>query len=292
MHKFKLLLCVLLCSLAGYAQDSAAAEAAFKAQQWDKAAAEYTKIAAAHPGDGHAWYQLAMSLYSAGRFAEAAPAFEHAAGLKFLPVISTYNAAAALARAGRREEALARLENLPGLGYRAARQVEQDEDFASLRKEPRFQGVLVALRNNAAPCEHAAVNRQFDFWVGEWDVQTPQGQHAGDSSVQKILGGCVVLENWSGSGSQGKSVNIYNPALKNWQQFWVDDAGRATLYTGALAGDEMRYVAEAGEQNGPVARKMTFTPLGPDKVRQLGEMSTDGGKTWTVSYDLIYVRKK
>ena len=291
MHKFKLLLCVLLCSLAGYAQDSAA-EAAFKAQQWDKAAAEYTKIAAAHPGDGHAWYQLAMSLYSAGRFAEAAPAFEHAAGLKFLPVISTYNAAAALARAGRREEALARLENLPGLGYRAARQVEQDEDFASLRKEPRFQGVLVALRNNAAPCEHAAVNRQFDFWVGEWDVQTPQGQHAGDSSVQKILGGCVVLENWSGSGSQGKSVNIYNPALKNWQQFWVDDAGRATLYTGALAGDEMRYVAEAGEQNGPVARKMTFTPLGPDKVRQLGEMSTDGGKTWTVSYDLIYVRKK
>jgi hypothetical protein len=45
-------------------------------------------------------------------------------------------------------------------------------------------------------------------------------------------------------------------------------------------------------KNGPQARKMTFSKLGPDKVRQLGEMSTDGGKTWTVAYDLIYVRKQ
>ena len=38
--------------------------------------------------------------------------------------------------------------------------------------------------------------------------------------------------------------------------------------------------------------RMTFFNQGPTQVRQLGETSTDGGKTWTVSYDLTYVRKK
>jgi hypothetical protein len=27
-------------------------------------------------------------------------------------------------------------------------------------------------------------------------------------------------------------------------------------------------------------------------VRQLGHLSTDGGKTWSVSFDLTYIRKK
>jgi hypothetical protein len=37
---------------------------------------------------------------------------------------------------------------------------------------------------------------------------------------------------------------------------------------------------------------LSFTPLGPDKVRQFEENSSDGGKTWTVGYDFTYVRKK
>jgi hypothetical protein len=36
---------------------------------------------------------------------------------------------------------------------------------------------------------------------------------------------------------------------------------------------------------------MTFFNQGPNQVRQLGHISTDGGKTWTVTFDLTYVRK-
>ncbi|HKW74816.1 MAG TPA: hypothetical protein VJN64_04765 [Terriglobales bacterium] len=55
----------------------------------------------------------------------------------------------------------------------------------------------------------------------------------------------------------------------------------------------MRYIAEAGPQNGPqLSRRMTFSKLAPGKVRQLGETSNDGGKTWSVAYDLIYVNKQ
>ena len=48
-------------------------------------------------------------------------------------------------------------------------------------------------------CAAQPPSHQFDFWVGEWDVTTLQGGHAGDSSVQKILGDCVVFENWHGA---------------------------------------------------------------------------------------------
>jgi tetratricopeptide (TPR) repeat protein len=287
-----LAICLSLFSLAAaFSQNPDAASAAFQAHNWEKAAAEYQKITSADPKNGDAWYQLGMSLYSMNKFQEAAGAFEHSSDLKFRPVFSTYNAAAALARAGQADNALAWLEKLPSMGYRNVQQVEQDQDFTSLKESRRFQGVLLALRHNATPCLDAELNRQFDFWVGEWDVQTSQGQHAGSSSVQKILGGCVILENWTGLGSQGKSFNAYNHALKKWQQYWVDDSGTTTLYTGEVVGNQMRYVADAGTQNGQPARRMTFTKLDDGKVRQLGETSSDGGKTWTVGYDLFYVRK-
>lgn len=293
MRRVVCLLAVTIVALHAWAQDPAAADAAFKAQDWKKASMEYQKLTAASPQDGHAWYQLGMALYSQDQFADAAPAFQRSAELKYLPVFSTYNTAASLARAGKDEAALTWLEKLPAMRYSGAAQLAQDPDFATLKSGARFQAVMAAVQKNAKPCDGAEVNQQFDFWVGEWDVQTPQGQHAGNSSVQKILGGCVVLENWNGGGLDGKSLNIYNASLKKWQQYWVDTSGRATLYTGEVTGGEMRYIAEAGAQNGPqVARKMTFTKLSPDKVRQLGEMSTDGGKTWAVAYDLIYVRKK
>ena len=253
---------------------------------------EYGKITAADPDNGQAWYQLGMSFYSSNKFADAAGAFQHAADLKFTPIFSTYNSAASLARAGRATDALAALEKLAAMGYRNPQQLSQDDDFVSLRKLPRFQAVMAAVEKNKAPCEHSEPSRQFDFWVGEWDVRTPQGLHAGTSSVQKILGGCVILENWTGAASQGKSFNVYNTALKKWQQYWVSDSGVTTLYSGELVGNQMRYLAEAGPQNGNAAQRLTFTKIDDNTVRQLGEVSSDGGKTWTVSYDLLYVRKR
>ena len=50
-----------------------------------------------------------------------------------------------------------------------------------------------------APCG-AAENRQFDFWLGEWEVRVPAGGLAGLSQVSAILDGCVILERWQGQG--------------------------------------------------------------------------------------------
>jgi hypothetical protein len=150
---------------------------------------------------------------------------------------------------------------------------------------------------NARPCAYRPEARQFDFWVGDWDVEMG-GATVGASRIEKILNDCVILENWTGAnGYAGKSFNVYDPEKKRWQQTWVDVTGRITEFYGALRGGNLHYSSES-TTTGPdgkgqhVLGRMTFFNLGSDRVRQLWEQSTDEGKTWTVAFDGLYTRKK
>jgi hypothetical protein len=81
--------------------------------------------------------------------------------------------------------------------------------------------------------------------------------------------------------------------VKQWQQFWTDQYGRVTEYRESewIEGS-LRFTAKQIMPQGPALLHMTFTPVKPDVVRQFGEMSMDGGKTWTPTFDLYYYRKK
>jgi len=92
----------------------------------------------------------------------------------------------------------------------------------------------------------------------------------------------------------GKSYNIYNPDLKRWEQFWVDNQGGMIHFFGALNNGVMDfYTDEIPQSDGTkLKRHLQFFNEGADKVRQFSQGSTDGGKTWNVEYDFTYNRKK
>lgn len=138
----------------------------------------------------------------------------------------------------------------------------------------------------------APEHRQFDFWVGEWDVFNPAGKHVGASSIRLILGGCVVLENWKGdSGVEGTSLNIYDRVDRRWHQAWVDGSGSRLDLAGGLRGASMVLsgVSAAPTGGGKVTERITWSPVPGGKVRQLWEQSADGGESWTVAFDGTYV---
>jgi len=150
------------------------------------------------------------------------------------------------------------------------------------------------------PCS-LPVFRQFDFWVGTWEAFAPNGSKAGDSKISIILDSCIILEEWTSASSQqgliysGKSFNMYNVATKQWQQTWVDNTGNTTEFLRGEGSDgKIIFYADKviGPQGKNFMRKLTFTKLSNDKVRQFGERSDDEGKTWTTEYDLEYRRKK
>src|SRR4030095_9200069 len=70
----------------------------------------------------------------------------------------------------------------------------------------------------------APEHRQFDFWVGWWDVYpTGKDQVVAHSLIEKLYDGCTIRENWKpGSRLGGGSLNAYRPEQKVWKQIWTD----------------------------------------------------------------------
>lgn len=276
------------------------ADSLYRNQRWAEAATEYAKAAAANPSDPRLWYRLGISEHSQQHFAKSEQAFLRASTLSVPPAIRQlrglvfYNLAAARARQGKSDAALTALDSAFVNGRFPPATLEKDEDFASLKPDPRFAQRLEAARLNFYPCDTMPRARDMDFWVGEWDVYTTAKQQAGKSSIQRILSGCVVLENWSGTqGDNGKSFNWYNTTTKEWQQTWVADQAYATEYRGGKReGDTMTLLANTVTAAGvPALSRLTLTRLDDNRVRQLFEQSTDSGKTWAITTDLIYVRQ-
>lgn len=150
------------------------------------------------------------------------------------------------------------------------------------------------------PCSDIAY-RQFDFWIGEWEAFATNGKKAGDSKISLLLDSCIILEEWTsatinrGIRYAGKSYNTYNIAQKRWQQYWVDNAGGVAEYFNGHYEDKKMILEtdNVKQQDGSFKiQKMTFHHLSNDKVRQHGESSVDGGKTWKTDFDFEYRRIK
>jgi hypothetical protein len=253
--------------------------------------------AAAQPGPAVTAFSEGARLHDGGHPADAIPLFKQAIALGFQPINQAhFRLARAYAMSGQIEPALAELDALATAGF-ANTAVLAITDLDALRALPRFHAFEKKVNANAHPCAADANYHAFDFWIGEWDVQ-PTGSTRGPigsgstSIIERQLDGCVIQENWlpKGGVGAGKSFNIYNSVTKQWQQYYVDTPGTITLYTGTFHEDGNLYY-EADQFGTSNKIRMTFFNQGPSQVRQLGHISADGGKTWSVSFDLTYVRK-
>lgn len=270
------------------------ADALYQSQKWTEAAQAYEAITKADPSNARAWNRLGSALKSMGRYEQAIDAYQHAAQTGGNPAVM-YNLATAYSKTNNSEKAFEWLRKALDAGFAQVAQLKTDADLAALRDDARFKELVARAQRNATPCAASPEHRQFDFWIGEWDVQNPQGQPAGTSVIQRILGDCVIFENWTSGGGAytGKSFNLYNSSLRKWQQFWADDKGGVLEFVGEYQGNELRYTGESLDPKGnKIMHRLTFFNLAPGRVRQLWEQSTDNARTWTTAFDGLYVRKK
>lgn len=144
------------------------------------------------------------------------------------------------------------------------------------------------------PSCSAAEYRQFDFWVGTWDVLNPQGQRVGGNTIDTVLGGCALHEQWRSAGANaGFSYNMYDRRTGRWHQTWVDNNGLLLVLDGGLDGTSMVLSGPGRSPQGQeIVNRITWTPLAADSVRQRWEVSADGGGTWRTVFDGRYVRRR
>ena len=136
--------------------------------------------------------------------------------------------------------------------------------------------------------------RQFDFWLGRWEVTSPKGQAQGTNEITREMGDCVLHEHWVGSqGGSGESFNTYDRTRGVWHQTWVDAQGTLLLLEGGLRGPDMVMEGELPGAGGkPVRQRITWSPKPGGEVHQHWETSPDRGTTWATAFYGIYRRAK
>ncbi len=251
-----------------------------------------TTASTAAPKTADEWFQLGVTRHDSGDFAGAIQALDKAAELKYVsPIQLPMRLARAHARLGHRDEAFKNLELAISRGYGQTEQLNAQDDFLPLRGDARWTALLAAARKNQHPCQSTPEYRQFDFWLGEWDVERG-GQKIARSSIQLILDECVILENYEAQGYSGKSLNTWDAQESRWEQHYTDTGGSSTTWLGKLEDGKMVMFTDGVQNGAKVTQRMTYSKEGPDRVRQFIEISLDEGKTWGPSYDGMYVRRK
>jgi hypothetical protein len=145
----------------------------------------------------------------------------------------------------------------------------------------------------APPACQTAEHRQFDYWVGYWDVyRTGTDTLVAHSLIERRYNGCAIRENWMPLRNQGGgSFSSYHPASHRWRQLWVDSSNGWVEFTGGIVDGAMQLTGPwAGSgpngENGIV--RMRYDRGEGGTVRQHGEVSLDNGRTWAPSFDFTY----
>lgn len=151
---------------------------------------------------------------------------------------------------------------------------------------------LQAQQAPPAPCA-SAEHRQFDFWLGDWQVLGQGGKIAGTNRITRAYDGCVLREQYdTGRGYSGASFNIYDAGRKRWHQTWVDTSGTLLQLDGGLVDGRMVLEGTTVDGKGDSIRhRITWTPNPDGTVRQLWE-STNAAGEWGVAFDGRYVKSR
>ncbi len=115
------------------------------------------------------------------------------------------------------------------------------------------------------PCD-GELFREFDFWVGDWDVFDQDGQQVGTNSITLEEKGCLLVERWTDAqGNTGQSYNFVDHATGKWRQVWVNP-GVVIDYEGGL------------DENGAMDLQGTLSVINtePQKYRGTWSLQEDG----------------
>ena len=142
---------------------------------------------------------------------------------------------------------------------------------------------------SAASCASAEY-RQFDFWLGDWDVFEFTGTaKVAHVRVERVLDGCALREQYEdGTGLKGESLSIYDSSRGVWHQSWFTNRGQLLAIEGEFRQGEM--VLKGADRTSAGKERLVRGTWRAVKggVRETAVRSTDGGKTWQPWFDLMF----
>lgn len=300
---FLLLSFVLVCASSKAQQNDpliSAADTFYTKQDWQAAAKAYENaFAKGETQTALSTNRLGFSYLNLGKYDLAIKNLELSLTKKPLPSgepIIRSRLARAYAGNNENNKALEQLDSAIAHGYSNIPELDTAKEYNNIREQTEFKNLVLKATDKLYPCLHDPHAREFDFWIGDWDVYpTGASQIVGSSKIEMEAEGCFILENWTAIGfpNTGKSMNFVDPSTNKWKQVWIGSGGAVTEYVNGVYKDSvMEFESSSTSAKGNTKIRFRFFNQGSNQVRQFQEYSTDNGKTWNVSYDLTYIRKK
>jgi tetratricopeptide (TPR) repeat protein len=280
---------LLLLASSALAQTLYEANSLLHDQKFPAAAKAFTSLTKSQPDNGAVWTGLGEAELQQKHFSQAEAAYQKAKQLNFRPAMTAVNLARVAAASGDNGKVYAILNDITsqGLGQPARNMILAYPEFEPLATDPTFTDLLAKMK----PCTSPEY-RQFDFWLGSWEVHDPKGNLVGHNDVTLEQDGCLIVEHWKSLRTEtGTSFNYYDNKEEKWHQLYIANNGIASSYP-PMAGDLQHGKMVLLTDNDPKnIYRWTWTPLASKRVRQMAEQSRDGGVTWTMIWDSIYVKQ-
>ena len=263
-------------------------------QDWQGARAAYEELVSKNPDNPEYHYALGQAQHGLSNCNAAVAEYRKAMSLGHGdPGTARLQIARCHASLGERAVALAELARLAAersgtyVSGPTNRTIAVQPEFATYGEDEGFRKVLEEM----TPCNTPS-HRQFDFWVGRWEIRTgsPDGAVAGVNEIRLINDGCTLHESYRSrnGGYVGQSFSFYDSRLDKWHQTWIDYLGFPLYMDGGLNERDEMVMIDDSSTPGTVHRT-TWTPL-PGSLRQHWQTSTDKGKTWNTVFDGYYSR--
>jgi hypothetical protein len=275
------------------------------------------EILAEDSDHAQAIFMLGYALHAQGELDEAVLYHIRSTSNPETAPLGYYNLGCAMALKGNADQAFKALNKAVELGIGNPQQYKGDSDLTSLHSDARWEKLIGSIEPNLTSSSSASASaskgdgsdsaekasgmtpKGLHFWVGEWDCYSAKnGKLMGRNTLAFRVNKHVIHEQWKSEGApyMGESWNHFDPIKKVWRQTWVGSGGDVTRFAADAETDVdgVMFVGKSfnPQQDGEKSlHKMHVRPIADGMVRQTGSTSKDDGATWTVSYDLIYVKK-
>ena len=146
--------------------------------------------------------------------------------------------------------------------------------------------------------------RQFDFWIGIWDVNLRMRQEdlswrdsiRARAHIHRILDGKAILELWDSEPIKGFSIRFFDREADEWV-LWLNWPGQnrsgGSGLTGRFRHGRGEFFSEFKTGDGkPGISRYTFSDITDDSLRWDDAFSVDGGKTWSANWIMEFTRKR
>ncbi len=145
--------------------------------------------------------------------------------------------------------------------------------------------------------------REFDFWIGSWDVNlrtiqedlTWKDSIQAEAHIHQVLDGKAILELWHSASVTGFSIRYFDTKSNQWQ-LWLNwpgkDRSKLSHLSGSFRHRRGDFTTSFTNKDGKeILARYTFCDISPNSLRWDDAYSSDRGKNWSNNWIMEFSRK-